>query len=59
MYSLRSEAHAQAGQVAVAEWEEGHEHDVPSVMNKHDRQVVPGLYVAQNEERDEYDAEQH
>lgn len=58
-YSLWSEAHAQAGQVAIAEWKEDHEHDVPGVMSEQHGKVVPGLHVTQNEEDNEYNSSQH
>lgn len=58
-YSLRSKAHAQAGQIAVAEREDDHENNVPRVMGEHNGQVAPGLHVTQNEEGDEYDTEDH
>lgn len=58
-YSLGPEAHAEAGQVAVGDGEEDHEDDVPGVMGEEDGQVVPGLHVAQHEQGDEDDAEEH
>lgn len=58
-YSLGSEAHAQAGQVAIAEREEDHENDVPGVMSEHNGQVMPVFHVTQNEEGDEDDPSPH
>lgn len=56
MYSLWSEAHAETGQVSVAEGEEDHEDDVPGVVREQHRQVVSGLNVAEDEERNEHHA---
>lgn len=56
MYLLWSEAHAETGQVSVAEGEEDHENDVPGVVSEQHRQCVSGLNVAEEEERDEHHA---
>lgn len=52
-------AHAEAGQVSVREGEEDHEDDEPSIVLKEDRQVAPGLHIAEHEERNEQQASQH
>lgn len=59
MVLLGPEAHAEAGQVSVAEGEEDHEEDVPGVVGEQHRQVVPGLDVTQHEERHEDHTETH
>ncbi len=55
-YILWSEAHAETGQVSVAEGEEDHEDDVPGVVSEHHGQVVSGLDVTEHEERNEHQA---
>lgn len=57
-FSLRSVAHAEAGQVAVAEGEEEHEGDEEAVVMEEDGQMEAGLNVAQHEERYENNASQ-
>lgn len=56
---LWSEAHAETGQVSVGEREESHEDDVPGVVAKQHWEIVTRLNVAQHEERDEDDSEDH
>lgn len=56
LYVLWSEAHAETGQVSVAEGEEDHENDVPGVVSEHHGQVVSGLNVTEHEERNEHQA---
>lgn len=55
-FLLRSEAHAQTGQVSVTEGEQHHEEDEPGVMVEEDGQVEAGLDVTHHEERDKQDA---
>lgn len=56
LYVLWSEAHAETGQVSIAEGEEDHENDVPGVVSEHHGQVVSGLNVTEHEERNEHQA---
>lgn len=58
-YSLGSEAHAEAGQVAVGEGEEDHEDHVPGVVREEHGQVVAGLHVTQHEERHKHQPCRH
>lgn len=53
---LWSEAHAEAGQVSIAEGEEDHEDDVPGIMTEHHGQEDSGLNVTEHEERNEHQA---
>lgn len=56
---LWSEAHAEAGQIAVGEGEEDYEDDVPGVVIKQNGEVVTRRDVAEHEEWDEDDPQAH
>ena len=59
MVLLWSEAHAEAGQVSIAEGEEDNEDDVPGVVGEQHGQVVPGLDITQHKERHKDHTETH